>query len=100
MSDFGSDNVSTYTIDATTGALKKVKGSPFAAGTTPYGVAVDPSGKFAYVANLGSNNVSAHTIDANSGALTPVTAPRSRPGQEPTARWRSIPCEVRLHGQL
>jgi hypothetical protein len=35
-------------------------------------VAVDPTGKFAYVANVSNNNVYAYSIGAN-GALTPVT---------------------------
>ena len=35
VANYGSNNVSAYTIDATSGALKKVKGSPFAAGTGP-----------------------------------------------------------------
>jgi len=38
-------------------------------------VALNPSGKFAYVANLGSNNVSAFAINANTGALTAVGLP-------------------------
>ena len=50
-----------------------MKGSPFAAGTDPLGMAVDPTGKFAYVPNVGSDNISAYTIDATSGALTPMT---------------------------
>lgn len=33
-------------------------------------MAVDPSGKFAYVANADSGNVSMYTIDASTGALT------------------------------
>ena len=70
--NFGSNNISAYTIDATSGALTPVTGSPFSAGRGPYAVAVDPSGKFAYVANLDSNNVSAYTINAASGALTRV----------------------------
>jgi hypothetical protein len=37
----------------------------------PNSVAVDPTAKFAYVANLEDNNVSAYSIGAN-GALTPV----------------------------
>jgi 6-phosphogluconolactonase (cycloisomerase 2 family) len=36
----GSNNVSAYTIDATTGALAAVAGSPFAAGTFPCSVAI------------------------------------------------------------
>jgi DNA-binding beta-propeller fold protein YncE len=64
----GSNDVSGYAINATSGALKPVKGSPFAAGTNTDGVAVDPLGKFAYAANDGSNNVSAYAISTN-GAL-------------------------------
>ena len=41
-----------------------------AAGASPSSVAVDPSGKFAYVANADSGNVSMYTIDATTGALT------------------------------
>ncbi len=63
VANSGSSNVSAYTINATTGALTAVPGSPFAAGTTPVSVTVDPSGKFAYVANSGSDTVSAYTID-------------------------------------
>jgi 6-phosphogluconolactonase len=70
----GSNNVSVYTIDSTTGALTPV-GSPVAAGLVPASVAVDPSGKFAYVANQNSHNVSAYTINSSTGALTPVGSP-------------------------
>lgn len=38
----------------------------------PTSVAVDPSGKFAYVANNGSSDVSAFTINTATGALTAV----------------------------
>jgi len=40
------------------------------AGLSPTSIAIDPSGKFAYVANAGSNNVSMYSIDAATGALT------------------------------
>ena len=53
-----------YAINATTGALTAVKGSPFTAGTDPEYVAVDPAGKFAYVPNVGSTNISAYAIEA------------------------------------
>ena len=49
--------------------------SPVAAGTVPSSVIVDPSGKFAYVANVLSNDVSAYTINATTGALTSIGAP-------------------------
>jgi len=67
----GSNTVSAYTIDSTTGALSEVVGSPFGAGILPFSVTVDPTGKFAYVANNGSDDISAYTI-ASTGALTPI----------------------------
>jgi 6-phosphogluconolactonase (cycloisomerase 2 family) len=36
--NFNSNNVSAYTIDASTGALTPVVGSPFAAGQEPSGI--------------------------------------------------------------
>ena len=83
VSNSGSANVSAYTINTTSGALTPVAGSPFAAGTQPLGVAVDPSGKFVYVANEFSNNVSAYTINATSGALTPVAGSPFAAGSNP-----------------
>jgi YVTN family beta-propeller protein len=64
----GSNNVSMYTINATTGALTSV--GTIAAGQFPTSVAVHPSGKFVYVTNFGSNTVSMYSIDATTGALT------------------------------
>jgi len=63
-------NVSIYTINATTGALASV--GTIDAGTDPLSVAIDPGGKFAYVANSGSNDVSMYTIDATTGNLTSI----------------------------
>ena len=67
-----SDSVSAYTINASTGALLEVAGSPFATGHTPYDLAVHPSGRFVYVPNSETNNVSAYAVDARTGALTSV----------------------------
>jgi DNA-binding beta-propeller fold protein YncE len=71
-STFG--NVSMYTIDATTGALASI-GPPVPSNEEgAHSVAVDPSGKFAYVANWGegdtAGSVSAYTINSTTGALT------------------------------
>jgi len=62
----GSSNTSTFTITA--------------GGVSPHFVAVDPSGKFAYVANEGCGhstfgNVSMYTINPATGVLTPVGPP-------------------------
>jgi YVTN family beta-propeller protein len=71
-----SNNVSAFTIDATTGALTSI-GAAAAAGSSPRSVTVDPSGKFAYVANIGGpagipGLVSAYTINAATGALSEI----------------------------
>jgi len=71
-------NVSAFTINATTGALTEVSGSPYSVGAgspQPYSVTVDPSGKFVYTANASSNNVSAFTINVLTGGLSSVGAP-------------------------
>src|SRR6266436_1332658 len=67
-----STNVSGYTINAATGALIPIPGSPFPAGALPLSVVVDPTGRFAYVANANSANVSGYTINAATGTLIPI----------------------------
>jgi DNA-binding beta-propeller fold protein YncE len=76
-------NVSAYSIGAN-GALTQLTslGSPFAAGFNPVSVAVDPTGKFVYVANGGDNTVSAYSVGA-SGALTAVPGTPFAAGQFP-----------------
>jgi len=79
--DGADGNVAMYTIDATTGALTSTgtingncPGLCF-----PSSVVVDPSGKFAYVANANANtpggsagSVFMYTINATTGALTSI----------------------------
>jgi len=69
-------NLSAYSINATTGTLTPLVGSPFATGNLPVSVTVNPAGTFAYVANEGNGgsngSISAYRIDATTGALTPV----------------------------
>src|ERR1700730_18243204 len=79
----GSNDVSAYTINATTGALTPVTGSPFAAGVQAFSVTVSPNGQFAYVANFLSSNISAYTINATTGALTSVTGSPFAAGSSP-----------------
>jgi YVTN family beta-propeller protein len=70
VANSGSNDVSMYSINTTTGILTPV--GLIVAGTTPLSVAVDPTGKFAYVTNSGSNDVSMYTINATTGALTSI----------------------------
>lgn len=65
----GPGRISTYAIDAKTGALSPVAGSPLAAGSAPGSVAASPSGRFVYVTNLFSRDISAYAADATTGAL-------------------------------
>jgi len=70
-----------YTIDATSGALTPVAGSPFEGSSNPDGV-VDGTGKFVYISDYGSN-VFGFTIDATSGALRPVAGSPFATGEGP-----------------
>jgi 6-phosphogluconolactonase (cycloisomerase 2 family) len=65
--------VRSYTINATTGALT-LAGGPVPAGTSPYSVAIDPSSRFAYVANINSSDVWAYKINQTTGALTKINS--------------------------
>ena len=74
------DRISAYRINATTGALTPVTGSPFAIGGRytpgPGPVTINPAGTFAYVTSGGVDSkgrISAYRINATTGALTPVT---------------------------
>ena len=75
--------VSAYTINSSTGALSAVSGSPFSAGYEPDSVTVDPSGRFAYVANYGGDTVSAFTINSSTGALRAVIGSPFAAGKYP-----------------
>ncbi len=62
--------VSAFSIDPYTGMLSELSGSPYTAGNGPISIAVDPLGKYVYVANLTSNNVLTYSINQSSGELT------------------------------
>jgi 6-phosphogluconolactonase len=83
VANFNSNNVSGYTIDPSTGALSSIAGSPFAAGSFPRWVAVDPGGKFVYVVNEGDKNVSGYTIGPSTGALTAIAGSPFTTGGDP-----------------
>jgi YVTN family beta-propeller protein len=76
--DFSSDgSVAMYTINATTGALTSIGAiSGNCPGLcVPLSVVVDPSGRFAYVANgdgIVPNSVAMYNINATTGALTSI----------------------------
>jgi 6-phosphogluconolactonase (cycloisomerase 2 family) len=65
-------NVLAFSIDANTGQLTPVPGSPFPTGfINSNDDVVDPSGRFLYVSTNGSQ-VSGYTINSATGSLTPI----------------------------
>jgi 6-phosphogluconolactonase len=75
----GSDGgLAAYTIEATSGALTAVPGSPFGVGWVPNSVSIDASGRFLIVSmfpRLGGapgNCLAVLSIDPDTGALTSV----------------------------
>jgi 6-phosphogluconolactonase len=85
VSNSRSNDVSAFAVDAVSGALTAVSGSPFAAGTSPGAIAVFATTacssrggapchtlEHLYVANSGSDTVSAYQIDKSTGVLTPL----------------------------
>jgi YVTN family beta-propeller protein len=67
----GSNDISAYVIDQSSGVLTEIAGSPFAStGTGPVAVTIDPDEQYLYVVNNGSNDVSVYSIDYSTGALT------------------------------
>ena len=84
------NTVSAYTIDASTGTLAAVAGSPFATEPTPRFVTAEPSGKFVYVTTLGSSTspprISGFALNGTSGALTALAdSPFDLGGSTPPA---------------
>ena len=66
-----SNTVSAYRINASTGALTQVPGSPFATRDSSL-ITVNPASTFAYAQGFFNGTISAFRINAATGALTPV----------------------------
>lgn len=80
VANLGDDTISAYTRSTVTGLLTPIAGSPFSlpssADIAPRSIAIDPTGKFVYVANYGAtaspSTISMFSIDtASTGSLTP-----------------------------
>jgi len=82
------DNMlSSYSVDATTGALAAV-GTPTATGTSPYaivGLDIGEDKRYVYVGNEGSNDVSAFAVNPATGSLTAVPGSPFPAGTDPQA---------------
>ncbi len=75
----GSDNISVFSIDSSTGVLTQVPNSPFFIGLTPLNMVLTPSGDFLYVSvaggQIGTNNGSILGFSVSSGALQLLNPP-------------------------
>jgi 6-phosphogluconolactonase (cycloisomerase 2 family) len=69
----GGATVFGFSIDASSGALSTVNGSPFTL-STGY-VAIDPSSQFLYAADANADTVAGFNINSSTGALTAFTTP-------------------------
>ena len=69
----GNTAVQAYTFNSSTGALTPLAGSPFAAGISPDGLSVDPSGQFLYATNYTGNTISAYKLDPVTGVPTQIS---------------------------
>ncbi len=76
VTNASSNSVSLHDANGGTGSLSAVQ-TAAPAGIAPVSVAVDPSGKFLYVANFLSFDISEYTIDPGNGTLTLIRAPIS-----------------------
>jgi YD repeat-containing protein len=82
-------SISGFAINATTGALTLVPGSPVVGGSggppreAPVSLAVDPAGKFVFVAENGVNQVSVYSINQQTGSLTEITGSPFPAGNSP-----------------
>ena len=75
--------VSAYSIDPATGNFNELAGSPYAVGTVPLGLAIDPLGKFIFVGNSDSTaySIMVFNRDAVTGKLA---------GQVPGSPFTSV----------
>jgi 6-phosphogluconolactonase len=83
----GSDSISAFSINLTTGALTAVPGSPFvtgsgAADTSGISLAAAPNGQFLFSGNSVDGTISAFSIGPT-GALTPVSGSPFSAGGNP-----------------
>lgn len=78
------NNIATYAIDSTTGALTAVGGA-VATGDSPQSLVFGPDARFAYVTNTGSNDIYVYEVNDTSGAITEIPANRVSTGAQPRA---------------
>ncbi len=66
----GSNNISVFAVDATTGALTPATTSLVSTGTGPSALAYDPVSKFLFVGLSGAKQIAVFAVNTTTGALT------------------------------
>ncbi len=74
VTDSSQNQVITFSINTTTGALSPLTSSPTATGTGPDGITVDPRGLYVYVANKFGASVSGYAVNQANGALSAISS--------------------------
>jgi len=90
----GSNDISGFSVDQSTGALTPLAGGAVATGHHPISATIDYSGRLLFVVSDADSSVSTYTIDPSSGALAPVT-PATITG--PMPKGLAIPSTVETH---
>ena len=95
----GSNDLSVYSINSSTGYLTPVRFTFAATGTTPVSLTIDPNGQFLYVVDNASNDVSVFSINGTTGLLCPcgradghrhrTLTPWSWTPRTPMSTWRT-----------
>jgi 6-phosphogluconolactonase (cycloisomerase 2 family) len=79
------NDVSAYAINANTGALTSVPGSPYGSGKKPVSIAADLASTRAYVADTTDNTLSGYSINTSTGALSAIAGSPFATGNGPAA---------------
>jgi 6-phosphogluconolactonase len=84
--DVNNNGVTAFSLDATTGVLTPIAGSPFPTNSSnPFAVAIDPAGHYLFIPNVNGVNLTVFAIDGNTGALTEVPGSPFATGGGPSA---------------
>jgi 6-phosphogluconolactonase len=79
----GSNNISVFSIDTTSGALTQVPNSPVQIGLPPLNMQLTPAGNFLYVTAAGQQDGYIAGFSVSGGVLTSIGAPISSDGINP-----------------
>jgi 6-phosphogluconolactonase (cycloisomerase 2 family) len=85
VANHNANSISACLVNPDTGKMTPINGSPFAAGSGPCAITVDPWGHFAYVACLALNGISQYSIDRTTGELDDMGGTLFETGNGPSS---------------